>query len=538
MTTRSVLVHLPQYPLSLDDLMPDQYLASMAAALRQRGHKAEVRDYGTLETLDWVSCNTGGRTERATDRFAGSRNGDPLSCASALFRQCQETIRNAAKHRRLSDEIASELGAVRHLDFIAFRLSSHDALRAARRIGAKLKRQRPRLRIIGIETRPGLPFSTMRRNHRVFDCIIAGRTEHLLPELADRIQDPDTWTETNHAGARASSHYARASNGSYLNLVSPLLPDYSEETYPALTNATKLKLFVVEDSLPGFCFGSACRGDDSRDARNKAASAVCNEIRSLQQRFGATALHIKSVSEDPDHASAVARALFRAGIDVFYSRSGPICDTAPQAFTLWKASGCEAALFQVDTGSALLLERVYGRGIALGAAENVLRASRKTDIYTVAGLTYPCGEDDWHTRAETLRLLDRSRPQAVVAHPPFAHVGNAAAPKGNCGFTVLHTHVPTGQTRADASREQNDFLMEVASRGMGIQIRPETALMARMCGRAGSEAEFAAVLDRALAAGDAAGLSALVQEFNAEACSMPAWKRFSPATGDRAAVGN
>jgi hypothetical protein len=178
-----------------------------------------------------------------------------------------------------------------------------------------------------------------------------------------------------------------------------------------------------------------------------------------------------------------------------------------------------------------LLEDFYGNDFGVTQMETVLRACRAAGLYTAVHLTYPCPYDDRHTRAETLRVIRRCRPDAAVIRLPRLIPGAAwfsRAPE--FGFAVagqryqrwaqamiresgparlLDDHrrgtfpceFPyhmNGWPRDRALQAHIELIEEIRSLNIALSGSARLGLMARLAGCAGEEAAFIERFTRAL----------------------------------------
>jgi hypothetical protein len=223
-----------------------------------------------------------------------------------------------------------------------------------------------------------------------------------------------------------------------------------------------------------------------------------------------------------------------------------------------KSSGCYSVGFDVPSGSQRLLKDFYGRPFGVTEVEQTLRATKSTGLYTVMHLTYPCPQDDYHTEAETIRLVDRVRPNAAPVHSgdssrttmsqdfssPIAH-GSARAVQGahpaaacssGAGLDWLHEFEDAIPSRPRDSRSALSDAIE--ERGVSAGVTEHMALLAALSGHAGREGEFCRILRRQLFTGDTAGVAAWVAALNRAACDPVRTTATEPWDDIQAAVGN
>ncbi|HIJ74201.1 MAG TPA: hypothetical protein HPP83_08885 [Candidatus Hydrogenedentes bacterium] len=548
MRTRSILVYLPAYPFTFMNLMPNRSLASAAACLIGAGHFTRIQDYGTLETLEQLASSP--PSLRRLPTFPGRRrNGPGLRPTLEAF------------HRQVSRELA----AFPRTDFIAFYIEDRPALAGAVQVSKRLREIKPDLKLVGFGPGTRLCGGTLLKTATAFDCLCLHDGGRALAQLADRIHAPQTWGTIPGLLIPAPGHPQTTPGPDTHSLV--LLPgaDYGPATYPALRSRTKLMLFTIEDShgCDFTCHGCP-RGSARRPfVQTRPSAAVADEVWRIGKEYGARAFHFCNAGSPAAQVKAVACELMARHLTVWYSRAWHVRHTSPAALRALTASGCRAVSFRIDTGSQRLLDDYYGRGFGVTETESVLRASKAAGLFTVARFTYPCPEDDTHTREETLRLLERARPHSAPVAVPELLPGSAwdAHPE-NFGFRP-HTErqlgallrrlqrdgargVPRGfmprrigvWTAVQAIRENASLRRTIEERGIPSTLPEDVALMAKFAGYDGREVAFADMLGARLRNGDAAGAAAFVEGFNDAAC-VPArelaLRRLAPL---RAAVGN
>jgi hypothetical protein len=188
----------------------------------------------------------------------------------------------------------------------------------------------------------------------------------------------------------------------------------------------------------------------------------------------------------------------------------------PQSLADLAASGCRSVSVQADSGSQYLLDEFYGSPWTVTEMERVFRASRFHGLYTVGEFTYPCPRDDYHTRAETERIVRRSQPHAVRVEP----LEPATAKRAD-------------RRAADAMRQA------FRAHGLSTEISAEMALMADLAGHGGEEPAFQETVERQLRTMDVAGLRTTIERINhGIATSVPSAESGSSHLAFRDAIGN
>ena len=500
MKTRSVLVAFPGYPFSIQTLLPNPGLAGVAGGLDALGHSTEIWDYGSVELVDRVFP-----TEiRAATRIVANGDCAPgsLTALSALWRLRRMSEAFAARQVQVGAEVAVQLASIEDLNFVAFWLDQETDFRASLVIAERLRAWAPHVRQVAmgpfVERRSG----DIARATEVFDCCCVRDPEWSISRWADRFDRSETWPRLPNLAFRGMAAAARFEGETWP------APCYQPEIYPALATGMKLLLFAVETA----------RGTQSKPVRS-----VCNEMAGLLTCHRVRAFQCVGSEPTAAQVDALAHEILLRGLRLWYGRTGAIREMRLKSFAALKASGCQVMPFRVESGSQLLLDDYYHRDFGISEAERVLRACKLSDVFTLARVVYPCSEDDRHTRAETLRFVERTRPHGVEIEASGAGFG--------AGFGR------TGPT-ARASRERESLVRDIGELGVATTLSAAAALAARVCGYEGHEQDFGALLRRQFFTGDIAGLASTVKRFNERVRTVANTVAFQPFEPTLAAVGN
>jgi hypothetical protein len=464
----------------------------------------------------------------------------------------------------LCGEIADRLARQRGLHFVGFLINSIEDLPYASLIALKLHNSRPKLRTFAFGPIAELYAESILHDYQAFDCLCIGDIESSLVALAEKVDTPQIWSTIPNICYRCGAESFLTKRQAGAGLSTHPSPAYEPDTYPALRAEQKLKLFELEDSrgYSGFGYANPAR-HASAPIRMKPVTAVCNEIWRIATLYGARSFSLCGADAPASHMTAVAHELLRRRMDIVYSRSSNIRGNVEAMFGALRVSGCAAMSFTIDTGSQRLLDDYYGRAVTVTEIESILRASKEAGIYTIARFTYPCPADDYHTRAESVRLLDRTRPDAAPVdvphllphsywhrnHEEFGYrfrPDRLLARSLSCArkFPLLPTMwpmVPVEFERMCASQivaAQRELAMEFEHRGI-VSSAPETLIrLARLAGYEQREREFVSRVQRDLVTGDTAGIATLVDQFNEAACIPAKRVALRPFDSARLAVGN
>jgi len=283
----------------------------------------------------------------------------------------------------------------------------------------------------------------------------------------------------------------------------------------------------------------------------------------LARTYGLRTFRFTGPGTPAFHAEAVAHGILAARMSVAYSQTFPPNYAEPGIAAVLRESGCEACAVRLDSGSQRLLDDYYGRGFGVTEVEQMLRACVAEDIFTEARIMYPSPRDDYNSRAETLRIVNRARPHTVTVVPPEAPPGS----DWHCWLDEFGFSLPekpysrwiAGEDdlemacagRGEASpirvgprllrkteREYAEIVAELRETGVNTTVSAEVALLARVADYGGREAEFQRAIRRAILSGDALALASALEGFNRRACVPPHTIVCRPFTPVLAAVGN
>lgn len=531
MTTSCVLVRVPGTPFSINDLRPDTRLATLAGSLIDSGHHTCVLDYGTVEIFERLYPSG---LRAVAIRHAESRrekNGDyGYDIESGPFGNFPEAKAIVEHHKDVWERVGEKIAARRDFDFVLFALTHPKDLKTARVCAKRLRALIPGIRLFGW----GLAFSNnhdlVTKSLRTFDAVFLGTGCRSVARLAELLKDSKAWKDVPDLA------YA---DGVRLNLTPPApaedgaaaaVPSFETEIYPAIGEQTKLELFDIEEVMkPGESGPNAANNEGIR----RPTEAILKDIRALRRLYSAHAFHFSGCLPQSDHAQVLGRELLAKKLKIRYSRDAHISSTPAHAVAEMSASGCRALDFRIDTGSQRLLDRYYGHPFCVTQIERVLRRCGISDLFACTRYTYPTPEDDYHTLAETLRLIARSKPDAVILDLPRRP--GAANQRGRL-FHEFRPFVKNSDKRIAAANRA--ARAEVEELGVELDISARFAFLAELAGHQGRETEFKAQLTLQLLTGDTFGLASTVERVNDKARAPEMAFFIKPFTPSYNAVAN
>jgi len=545
--------------------MPNRTLAAAAGSLLDAGHKTLVDDYGSVETVERLLEGKLSDAARSIGDSILSESGlNPLQTLHTLWQIRGADRLFSRRLSRLCEEIADRLAIHRGLHFVGFMVNAVEDLPYAAAIALRLHERRPKLRIIAFGPIVELYAESILHDYEAFDCLCVGDVESSLVALAEKVDTPQRWPAIPNICFRCDSRSSAPRDRDGTSLGSHPPPVYEPDTYPILRAEQKLRLFELEDSRGFSAYGNAhpLRYDDA-PIRMKPVANVCNEMWRIATLYGARAFSLCGADAPASHLTAVARELLRRRMDVIYARTSNIRGNVAAMFGTLRVSGCEAMTFNVDTGSQRLLDDYYGRSVTVTEIESILRASKEAGIHTIARFTYPSPADDYHTRAESVRLLDRTKPHAAPIEIPHivpgsrwcrdgAHFGYRFRTDRLLAHALARTRkfpLPSnlwpmssvefaGMSPSQVIAARRDLAAEFERRGVMSAVPEALVRLARLGGYERREREFVSRVQEDLVSGDTAGIAALVDQFNEAVCIPAKRAALRPFDSSRLAVGN
>jgi len=570
MKTCSILVSFPGYPFSITTLLPNHHLAAIAGSLQDAGHTTEIRDFGTIETLDYLFPRKLHVEARVlADRFLDDPTSGSLSILSTFWRLRGTDRALHSRQQKLCAKVARDIASTASLDFVVFGLNREEELEGAVAIAQQLRETAPGVRLIATGAFIESYGEALAEVTDAFDCYCLAEAEWTLAQWAEKADRPDAWYAIPNLAYTAPGYVYSTERRIGPDLDCLPYPVYETEIYPALASQNKLKLFSLNDSRG--CLGTnldSCflKNDDKeleRLHRVKSPAALCDEMDRLGKLHGVRAFHFPSPTPPATQLYTVAYEILSRGLKVLYSRWGSISGVTANSFPALKASGCQALSFRIDTGSQWLLEDYYGHDFGITQIERVLRACKFSSIFTLPHFTYPCPSDDYHTKAETLRLIERTQPHGVRVELPkrkplaeqMGQTDAFGADKDvirylrrlvqGRGRTVLPSRVSRtlpfytrDRSSAQVGQEYEELIGAIIELGVPTTVSADLALVARLSGYEGREEDFAALIRRQLLTGDTDGIAAVTDRFNDSARIHSNLVEFRPFTQMLEAVGN
>lgn len=553
------LYALPGLPLHVEDLMPQPLLARCAGSLSAQGHAALVIDEGTVERLDVDTlpplvaavhehlAHPEGRIEGWVGRF---------SARERHLRRALERYRN----ERVMRAVNANLSPAPELAIIQIR--RHKDVIEARCLARRLKSLHPGVTVLVAGEFVTHYARPLLLGSPEFDAACLGTAESLVASVARSLNDRERWASLPGLVFRHGDGLLEG-----MGVALPIDPcfapaDYHPSRYPSLLDGGKIKLFALPQTT-GYAHQGHYRGDGQCRSRVvRECRQMRTDVEQLHRLYGAETFHITGSHTSASLIQGFASECLSLPFSIRYSRDAHVHELDGEAVHTLALSGCQAVGISLLTGSQWTLSDYYGENWTISEAEASLRRVRSHGIYLHTEFTFPCPVDDYHTRAETFRIIRRNRPDGVRFRLPRLVPGSAWFQHAReFNFTVCLKHfeawVSTPAFAATARDESahlpfqmnglrgsavaalhEEAMAELAELQFESVSGPTVALMARVSGFTGREAEFTQALDQAVLRLDLESLREAIDVFNIRATSSINTIDLYPAVSIKKAVGN
>ena len=502
MRRRGLLVRFPADPFCLDSLMPDFHAAALAEQGCCAGHEVEVVDFGTAAVRTTLIPESARRyAERWFDQdWAQADRGSLIKSISKL--RGPLIAKAFCRARIVAGERYAEWLPL-PADYILFFVHTPEDFEVAWAMALEVRRSAPRthLALTGslVSSWRSSPQSIPRQSN-VFECLFEPTIAGCYTEWAEQSSIEQRSNGATRMGPDGFPQFWDPSEPLHLGSA----PSYDPMYYPALAQTgAKFRLLPVSDCI------------FSKNARPSGQSILLlDAIRNPMKHHGTSAYHFELTKMDGPN---LAVSLLRSGITVTYSCNITARALNANAPRLLRASGCQAVEYRIETGSQRLLEDYYHSSIGVSAWEEILRNSRQAGLNTSIGLTYPCPHDDYHTREETLRLVNRTRPHGVTMRFLPKHPVNAVQSLFWEDLTECDLHRTLGMmNRAGRhmQRLQDLLAKQLVGQGVAVGCPAYLALVARALGEDTDMMAFKREIVRMLYTDDQYALSDMIGRFN------------------------
>lgn len=412
-------------PYAPNALMPDNGLASLAAYLKPAGHRVQVLDYSTTQTIRrlftpkmqadlgeiWQSV----RTRTAAGQAPRLRD---------IFRLLLINQRLEKRQRREAQVVAGEIQQKiieREVDWVGFKLWNGAGFTIPARIAEELKRNNPGLQILAGGSHVDIFMENIFRVTRGFDVLVFGDGERALLRHAERIggsgEALESIPNSIFRGGSGEPHQTRPERVADLNSLPP--PIYDPETYPAMSES-KIKVIVIDDSrgCDNYCHFCGHSLKSGGKIIVKEPKRIVSEMVGLSKEFGINYFRFAGSSTPGTLVKGVADELLSRGLKFRFTTFARVRDAATQDYPVLRQAGHFGQFFGIESGSQKILSEI-GKQVSREEIERVVTAANENEYFTVLSfIGSPPGETQ-ETRGQTLDLIKQLQPRSVIFTPPL-----------------------------------------------------------------------------------------------------------------------
>ncbi len=505
MSLRGALVYCPGSPFSLAPLFPQAGLAHAARILEGAGQTPMVYDFGAPSFLQ--------RLYPPELRGCFGTHGGWK--AARGIRQRRTINRGCARQLEIATREAAAAVARDAPAFVVLWMASRSCARAAFHMAAWLRRERPR--------RPILAAGPWAVAHQAFLDNADSPFTAVLPESGPPLDDnsgprksavsADEWRLPLSILGEAGTGTAALNEG----------VGYAPDVYPAVHEGRKLPVFSLS-------VNDAAIGARTGPFTVSALERLGGEARGIARVTGSRVFWAALPFEGTTHAEVLAGML-----EAYVPGMLLACRVTPGARERDSSvprTGLLAALgLNVYSGSQRLIEDIYGLDFSVSETIALIRECQQMGLPTAAHFRFPSVWDDYHTRAETIRLVECAAPAGItlaradmaangapMAYDPAGEFHELLLRLGPAANAAPAIRVPRkGYCVYQANSQRESLAFELLQMDGVAWCSERMGLLARLAGAESHLTAFTASVYDGLARGDRERLEELVARVNANA---------------------
>ena len=422
MATKSILVNFNGCPSTVDSLMPDNGLASLAGSLLENGHETHIIDFSTVDIIRRMIPEAVSRELSIVyeESMADMKAGRQIS--KTTLEHLLELDHHLEKHKQLellkiSDEIADEAARV-GADFIGFKLWTGEGFDGSVKIATNIRKKLPDVKLFAGGPHVDWFMENILEYTDVFDVLAYGEGEETIKFLADYADNKYDLSDIPNVIYRKNgkiniTHPKRIED---LNLLPE--PVYDETTYPAMKGDQKIRFIMIDESrgCPNACYFCIHPQKSGSKWRKRDPFRTIDLIKKLSHQLNTSAFRLAGSNTPPDLRKEMAQELIRRQLRVSYAGFGHV--RGREDYDLLRTSGCLSLAFGVESGSQRILDQDLNKKTKVEQIVSALTSCKRAGILTVASIIVPCPHDTDETIKETLDLLLKTRPDSVTVQLP------------------------------------------------------------------------------------------------------------------------
>ncbi|HOK08452.1 MAG TPA: hypothetical protein PLJ10_02185 [Candidatus Hydrogenedens sp.] len=407
-----IFVYAPSNLKDIKVFLPKRPLAVMAQILKENYVETAIFDFGVPNSIEFLQENT---TTSSVSKNSIGKTKKWNSLVSKIFGKHKDDI--AVREQRYIQWVHRNIKITPKTACILFWIENRGDLVIARHVAKQIREDEPERELFIIACGPYfkhtgpyivtyLPeFNGILLNHcelsilPLWKYLVSGKPIHSIPNYAY-----SEWGEI-HMGPVSR----------LLSLDELPIPTY--DTYESLLRGEKFNIFTLEQTRDGR-MGYA-EPYILKQPINASIESLIHESHALRGRYYTSTFHIAGEMTSLTDVQSFALALLKSAHFINYSRSFHCLNVQGESVHSLHLSGCRAISVEIPTGSQRLLSKYYGLMRTISSFETAMTAFASSGLYTTIQCSYPCAEEDRHTFAETVRLIQRIKPDSVRVLPVY-----------------------------------------------------------------------------------------------------------------------
>ena len=420
---KCILISYAGYPYTLSSLLLDNGLANLAGALLQAGHKVKILDFGTVSTIKRLIPE--GHKEKLTGLFKKYGNNIYKDGIEEL-KQIDKNLEKyqSQKVRGIGQEIAAFIEKEK-ADFAGMKLWNGDGFTGSVIIAEEIKKRIPGFPVVAGGAHVDLYSEYILDTTDKFDILAYGEGEEIIVDLANYFDGKGSIDKINNLIYKKNGKIKITERKWIEDLNTLPFPVYDEDIYLAMKGDEKIKIIVLDESrgCSNCCYFCMQPIKSGTRIRMKTPDKLIEEIKKIKKQYKINCFRFAGSGTPSKLIKEVATRIIDEGIEIKYTMFVRIKDADENLFKTLKKSGCKAIFFGVESGSQKILDESIGKKVKIEKIKEILKACKKTGIFTITSFIFPAPFETEETMQESLDLIFDVKPDSVLVLPPGILLG-------------------------------------------------------------------------------------------------------------------
>ncbi len=422
---KGLLISYAGIPYTPSSLMPDNGLASLAAASMQTGCEIEVMDYGSLEIIKYVQDNNiFSKLKEIYDKKMSNEFGEAeineLRKLEIIIDQKRESFENNLI-KKISEKISKK-----NISFLGFKLWNGDGYTGAIRIITALKSMHPSIPIIVGGSHVYIFYDILLNKNKSIDYLCYGEGEKTIQDFISYLKGDKQIEDVSNLIYLQEGKLKRNKISFFEDLNTLPMPIYSPEIYPSFNKDLKILMPVIDESRGcvfncGYCIETSKYADfesslGGKKWRKKSAERIVQEMKYFKDNFDINLIRFGGELTPGTLLENVAKILLENNENFEFSAFSHVRTNMNTNFDLLKKAGLYSLFFGIESGSQRILDRIESgkkEKNKVSDMEMVLKRAMNSGIKVAASIIFPLPGDNKETMRETIDFMLRVRPDFI-----------------------------------------------------------------------------------------------------------------------------